>query len=162
MLSNISWSNYIVVVVLVLASWYLLVGLRFYLKVLEDIAAGKRKLQIRGTAGKWNEVSDYDLRYLDSIEINSLELVPSASDTIFQEVDGLVKRLKNVLTDATQRKLVKQEFEDYLRLILKGYPLLRASPYRSAIDELIATECEKHGPVLLTQQEVGALWNEKN
>lgn len=162
MITNISWSNYIVVFVLTLVSWYLFTGLRFYLKVLKDIVAGKRKLQIRETTGKSDEESDYDVRYLDSIEIISFESVSAASYTIFDEVDALVKQLNNMLIEATQRKLVKQEFEDYMKLVLKEYPLLRESPYRWVVDELIVTECENHGPVLLTQQEVEVLWDEKS
>ncbi|MFV8344024.1 hypothetical protein [Flavobacterium sp. XS2P39] len=162
MFTNISWSNYIVVFVLTLVSWYLFTGLRFYFNVLKDIVAGKRKLQIREATGKSDEESDYDVRYLDSIEIISFESVSAASGTIFEEVDALVKQLNNVLIEATQRKLAKQEFEDYMKLVLKKYPLLKESPYRWVVDELIVIECENHGPVFLTQQEVEVLWDEKS
>ncbi|MFV5692897.1 hypothetical protein ACM55K_12795 [Flavobacterium sp. LT1R49] len=160
MFTNISWGNYTVVVVLLLASWYLFVGLRFYFAEIKGIVTGKRKLQFRGARGEFDAASDPDLRYLD-FEINTEESESAASDTIFQEVDGLVKQLKNVISDAIQRKLIKQEFEDDMRLALAAYPLLRDSPYRSSVDELIVTECERQGAVLLTQQEVRALWNEK-
>jgi hypothetical protein len=148
--------NYTVVVVLLVASWYLLVGLRFYREELKDVMTRKRKLQFRGSNGESNEEPDPDLRYLN-FEINTSE--SAVSDSIFQEVDGLVKQLKNVITDAIQRKLIKQEFEDHMRLALAAYPLLRDSPYRSSVDELIVSECEKQGAVLLTQQEVKALWD---
>jgi len=75
---------------------------------------------------------------------------------------SITKRLKNVISDATQKKLVKQEFEDSMRSALLAYPLLRDSPYRSSVDELIVSECEKQGSILLTQQEVEALWDEKS
>lgn len=159
MFTNISWGNYIVVVVLLLASWYLFVGLRFYFDDIKEIATGKRKLQFRRLGNTNYQEPQSELNYLD-FEINTSESV--ASDTIFQEVDGLVKQLKNVITDATQRKLIKQEFQDYMRLTLTAYPLLRNSPYRSSVDELIVSECEKQGAILLSQQEVEALWDEKS
>ncbi|MFV8324935.1 hypothetical protein [Flavobacterium sp. ZS1P14] len=158
MFTNISWSNYLVVVVPLLVSWYLFVGLRFYPEELKDIMTRKRKLQFRGAGEESYSASDDDLRYLD-LEIIASE--SAASDTIFHEVDGLVKQLKNVIIDASQRKLTKQEFKDYMQLILAAYPLLRDSPYRSSVDELIVSECKKRGEVLLTQQEVALLWNEK-
>lgn len=159
MFTNISWGNYIVVVVLLLAGWYLFVGLRFYFDDIKEIVTGKRKLQFRRLGNTNYQEPQSELNYLD-FEINTSESV--ASDTIFKEVDGLVKQLKNVITDATQRKLIKQEFQDYMRLTLTAYPLLRNSPYRSSVDELIVSECEKQGAILLSQQEVEALWDEKS
>ena len=161
MFTNISWGNYIVVVVLLLASWYLFIGLRFYFDDIKEIVTGKRKLQFH-RLGKTNyQEPQSELNYLD-FEITTSESEPAGSDTIFQEVDGLVKRLKNVITDATQRKLIKQEFQDYMRLALTAYPLLRDSPYRSSISELIVSECDKLESIHLTQQEVEALWDEKS
>lgn len=159
MFTNISWNNYIVIVVLLLVSWYLFVGLRFYPEELKDIVSRKRKPKFRETSGESDEETDDDLRHLD-FEIIVSE--SAESETIFHEVDGLVKRLKNVFTEATERKMIKRDFEDYMRLVLQEYPLLKDSPYRSSVDELIVSECEKHGSVLLTQPEVEVLWNEKN
>lgn len=161
MFTNISWGNYIVVVVLLLASWYLFVGLRFYFDDIKEIVTGKRKLQFRRLGHPNYQEPQSELNYLD-FEITTSESEPAGSDTIFQEVDGLVKRLKNVITDATQRKLIKQEFQDNMRLALTAYPLLRDSPYRSSVDELIVSECEKQGSILLSLQEVEALWDEKS
>jgi hypothetical protein len=161
MFTNISWGNYIIVVVLLLASWYLFIGLRFYFDDIKEIVTGKRKLQFRGTSGGLNAASDNDLSDLD-FEITTSKSESAASDTIFQEVDGLVKRLKYVITEAIQRKLGKQEFEEYMRKVLAAYPLLRDSPYRSSVDELIVSEYEKQGSILLTQQEVNGLWDEKS
>jgi hypothetical protein len=161
MFTNISWGNYIVVVVLLLASWYLFIGLRFYFDDIKEIVTGKRKFEFRRIGNTNYQEPQSELNYLD-FEITSSESEPAGSDTIFQEVDGLVKRLKNVITDATQRKLIKQEFQDYMRLALAAYPLLRDSPYRSSVDELIVSECEKQGAILLSQQEVEALWDEKS
>lgn len=163
MLTNISWNQYILVVVLLLVSWYLLVGLRFYKEALQARVTGKRKLRFHRGSEDSNTESKEELDPdggHQGMEINTAESQSDLSDAIFSEIDGLVKRLKNVITDAKQRKLDKQEFEDYMRLILKNYPLLRDSPYRSAVDELIVSECEKIGSFLLTQKEVEGFWVE--
>jgi len=161
MFTTISWSNYGIVIGGLLLVWYLFVGLRFYREEIKEIVEGKRKLQFRGAIGESNAQSDNDPRHLD-FESTTSGAETAASNTIFQEVDGLVKQLKNVITDATQKKLIKQEFEDSMRSALFAYPLLRDSPYRSSVDELIVSECEKQGSILLTQQEVEALWDEKS
>jgi hypothetical protein len=160
MLTGISWNNYIIVVVLLSIVWYLFVGLRYYFEDIKEFVTGKRKLQFRGVAGKSISKSDYNFDYQKSDEILNTPVEFETVDTVFNEVEDLTARLKNAITDATQKKLSKQEFEDYLRFILKEYPSLRDSPFRPSLNELIVSECEKQESVLLTLQEVEALWNE--
>lgn len=150
MLSGISWNNYIVVVVLLSISWYLFVGLRYYFEEIKDLVTGKRKLRFRGLGGK-------SIPKLDEILNTPVEF--ETVDPVFNEVEDLTARLKNAITDATQKKLVKSEFEDRLRFILKEQPLLGNSTFRPSINELIVSECEKQESVLLTHQEVDTLWD---
>lgn len=160
MLTGISWNNYIVVVVLLSIVWYLFVGLRYYFDDIKDFVTGKRKLQFRFLERKLIPKSNYDLDYQKSDEILNTQVEFETVDTVFNEVEDLTARLKNAITDATQKKFIKKDFEDHLRFILKEHPLLENSPFCSSISELIVSECEKQESVLLTLQEVEALWNE--
>lgn len=159
MFTNISWGNYIVVVVLLLASWYLFVGLRFYFDDIKEIVTGKRKLQFHRLGNTNYQEPQSELHYQDS----SQGILPEATfeefDTTFQDVDALVERLKNFIADAAKRKLDKQEFIDYLRLVLTEYPNVKNSPFSSSVSELIVSECDKLKSVTLTQTEAEALWN---
>lgn len=159
MLTGISWNNYIVVVVLLSIVWYLFVGLRYYFDDIKDLVSGKRKLQFRGLARKSIPKSDYDFDYQKSNEILNAPVEFETVDPVFKEVEELTASLKKAITDATQKKLVKRDFEDHLRFILKEHPLLGNSPLRPSINELIVSECEKQESVLLTHQEVDALWD---
>ena len=162
MFTNISWGNYIVVVVLLLASWYLFVGLRFYFDDIKGIVTGKRKLQFH-RLGKTNyQEPQSELNYQDSPEVTSTQSSFGEFDTTFQDVDALVERLKNVIADAAKKKLHKQEFLDYIKLILKEYPSVKDSPFRSSVSELIVSECNKTESITLTQEEAERLWNEKD
>lgn len=80
------------------------------------------------------------------------------SDDDFAEVEHLIERLKNVIADASQKKLIPQEFKQYLHLVLKEYPSVKSSPLRSSVNELIVSECEKYGAVTLREEEVDMLW----
>lgn len=157
MFTNISWGNYIVVVTLLVGSWYLFVGLRFYLSEIKEIATGKWKFQFRSYLESPSNISDQESAETSSSPSNLTE-----SDQTFQDVDHLVERLKNVVADAGQRKLVQQEFIDYLGLVLREYPSVKKSPFRSSVSELIVSECDKLESIHLTQQEAEALWNEKS
>ena len=158
MLSGISWNNYIVVVVLLSMVWYLFVGFRYYFEEIKDLISGKRKFQFRGLIGSSIPKKDYDFDYQKSDEILNTQVEFEIVDTDFNEVEDLVTKLKNAIIDATQKKLVKKEFEDHIRLILKECPALGNSPFRFSLNELIISECEKQESVLLTPQEVDALW----
>ncbi|OXA73752.1 hypothetical protein B0A67_03515 [Flavobacterium aquidurense] len=161
MFINISWGNYIVVVILLLASWYLFVGFRFYFDDLKEVISGKRKFQFR-------RLGDPDYGVFQSEENHQQTPDPIASqprfgefDTTFQDVDALVARLKSFIADAAKRKLVKQEFLDYIQLIFKEYPSVKDSAFRSSVSELIVTECKTLDSISVTQAEAEGLWNEK-
>lgn len=159
MLTNISWGNYIVVMVLLLASWYLFIGLRFYFDDLKEILTRKRKLQFRGL-----ENSNYQYPKSELNKQDSEVAVPSGVsfgefDTTFGEVDALIERLKSFITEASKRKLDQQEFRNYIRLVLREYPSIKKSPFSSSMSELIVSECNKLEFISLTQVEAEALWD---
>lgn len=159
MFTNISWSNYIVVVVLLTASWYLFVGLRFYFNDIKEITAGKRKLQFPGLSKVQyqefpSQLNEQDLPKSTSSESPSVEF-----DTTFDDVDILVEQLNNSIADAAQKKLLKAEFIISLKSLMKEYPSIKNSPFSSSVSELIVSECEKLQYTILNQKEAEALWN---
>jgi hypothetical protein len=161
MFTNISWGNYIVVVILLLASWYLFVGFRFYFDDLKEVISGKRKLQFRRLGDPDYGDFQSEENYQDTPEPNSSQPTFGELDTTFQDVDALVARLKSFIADAAKRKLLKQEFLDYIQLIFKEYPSVKDSAFRSSVSELIVTECKTLDSISVTQAEAEGLWNEK-
>ena len=157
MLTNISWANYTLVVILLVASWYLFVGLRFYFAELKNLATGKKMFQFQS----FPQVQS-NLDYQEAPEGIPSALNAAETDQTFQDVEQLVERLKNVVADAAQRKLPKKEFAYYIRLVLTEYPSVKNSPFRSSVSEFMVSECDKLESLHLTQQEAEALWDEKN
>ncbi|WP_423147804.1 hypothetical protein [Rubrolithibacter danxiaensis] len=157
MFTNITWTNYFIVIILLLTIYYLFVGIWFYYQDLKNLV-DKRKLQVTPDLNK--PLSCYSnntkLDQSESFE-NSVQ---STEDNPFQEVEHLVSRLKEAVKDASDKKALKQEFSQYLYLILKEYPALKISPFQSAINELITSECAKYGSIILSEDEVVKLWNE--
>ncbi|PTS98416.1 hypothetical protein DBR27_14440 [Flavobacterium sp. HMWF030] len=158
MFTNISWGNYIVVIILLLASWYLFVGFRFYFDDLKEIISGKRKLQFRGFENSNYQDPQSELKYQESPEAISDQNSLGEFDTTFQDVDALVGRLKSFIADAAKKKLVKKEFTYYLQLLLREFPSVKNSPFNSSVSELIVSECDKLESITLTQKEAEALW----
>ena len=158
MFTNISWSDYIIAVAILLTVYYLFVGMRYYSADLKDLLSGKRKLKFwaalppdTGEEGTYPAEENYQ---------NEATAFETTTDDEFAEVEHLIERLKNVITEASQKKLIPQEFRQYLHLVLKEYPSIKSSPLRSSVNELIVSECEKHGAVTLSEDEVDMLWKD--
>ncbi len=154
MLTNISWANYILVVGLLTASWYLFVGFRFYFAELKDFVTGKKKFSIRSFPQVQSNAD-----YLETPNVIPSSLNETQTDQAFQDVEDLVEKLKNLTGDALQRKLPKKEFMYYLSLVLNEFPTVKNSPFRSSICELVVSECDKLELIHVTQQEVHVLWD---
>ncbi|MFE3872223.1 hypothetical protein ACFX5F_13420 [Flavobacterium sp. ZS1P70] len=154
MLTNISWADYTLVVVLLAASWYLFVGLRFYFAELKDLATGKKKFPIRSFPQVQSNADNLETPNAIPSSLNETH-----TDQAFQDVEDLVEKLKNLVADALQRKLPKKEFMYYLSMVLNEFQTVKNSPFRSSICELIVSECDKIERIHLTQQEVDVLWD---
>ncbi|WP_423147042.1 hypothetical protein [Rubrolithibacter danxiaensis] len=158
MFTNITWTNYIVVIILLLVIYYLFVGIRFYYQDLKNII-DKRTPQVDP------EVDHRSFAYPNTVNAQPRVLpldsaAPNSEDDPFQEVEHLVCRLKDAAKEASDKKALKEEFAQYLRLILKEYPELKTSPFQSAIIELITSECAKYGSITLSEDEVVMLWSD--
>lgn len=161
MFTNISWTNYIIVVVLLLAVWYIIIGLRFYFRDLQNILSGKTKLAFRGvpreySSNKSEEISNSDISEFDHT------FLPNEKETgnLFQVAEELTSKLKVAISDAASKNYNKEEFTFLLQLTLKEYPKLKGSAFQVAINNLIASECDKHSFIRLSAVELGMLWNE--
>jgi len=156
MLKNISWSDYIIAVAILLAIYYLFVGVRYFSGEIKDLLSGKHKLKLRTALSDSNSVYDPG----DEPSQQETGGFEKTTDDEFTEVEHLIERLKAVVADASRRKLIPQEFKQYLSMVLKEYPSVRYSPIRSSVNELIISECQKYGAVTLKEDEVELLWKE--
>ena len=164
MFTNISWANYLVVVTLLLAAYYLIVGLRFYSRELQHLLTDRRKPAIYPIQKEVPATADNDhpaaFQEEDPDHLVS-EISPvQVADETFREVEQLAGHLKEALAGAAGKRYGKGEFILLLQPVLKEYPTLKDAPFRSAIHELIISACEKYGSIALSKEEVELLWNE--
>jgi hypothetical protein len=144
-------------VVILLAIYYLFVGIRYYSRDIKDLLSGKRKLNLKTAIS--NNLNREDLRYEEDSRPADASF-GETTDEEFAEVEHLIERLKALIADASGRKMIPQEFKQYLSLVLKEYPSVRSSSLRSSVNELIVSECQKYGAVTLTEEEVDLLWKD--
>ena len=157
MFTNISWTGYLTVVAILLAIYYLYVGVRYFSADLKGLFSERRQLKFKAKISGSTKPKDLPVPGENELETSSFE---ETTDDEFSELEHLIERLKAVIADASRRKLIPQEFKQYLRLVLKEYPTIRYSSLRLSISELIISECEKYGAVALKEAEVELLWKE--
>lgn len=157
MFSSTSWTDYTIVVLLLLAIYYLTVGIRFYFQELKSLT-GKTKAQMHPA----NDVPDNNAENEQVLSklAQDQNCITETADEAFQQIEHLMERMKAAIEEASRKKHIKEEFSLYLQLILNEYPELKKSPFRSTISELIISECARHGSIALSEDEVVKLWNE--
>ena len=140
---------------------YIIIDLKFYFHDLRNIFTGKIKFTLKGAFKTYSfkrrkqtinsELPDFDEKPLLDMEEN---------DNLFKVVDELISKLKSAISDAVSKKYNKPEFIFLLQLTLKEYSILKRSPFQVAVNDLIASECEKFGFIRLSAVELMELWNE--
>ncbi len=155
MFSQISWTDYLLAVTILLAIYYLFVGIRYFSGDLKALLSGKRKHILKTSGFPRNEPFQNTASEDNPVTSNE------EADDEFAEVEYLIEKVKTVVTEALGKQLVKEEFKHYLRLVLKDYPNVKTSGLRPSVNELIVSECEKQGIVAFNEEEVDALWSEE-
>lgn len=158
MLTNISWTDYIIAVVLLLTAYYFFVGMRYFSNDLKDLVSGNRKLNFK--AAQPHDSGDENILSSEENYPEESPALETTTDDNFSEVEQLIERLKSVIADTSGKKLIPQEFKQYLHQVFQEYPNIKNSPLRFSINELVASECEKYGAVTLSEDEVEQLWKD--
>ncbi len=165
MFSSISWTEYLAIIAFLLIVYYLLVGVKFYSLELLSIVKGKRVLAIPSNTS----VKDERQESSNHFQNNQPELFPfnqryapqtEENDDTFEKVETLTTRLKEVIANAASTNSRKDEFILSLQALLKNYHFLKGSPFLIAINNLIASECDKHGIIHLNADERVMLWSQ--
>ncbi|OXA78632.1 hypothetical protein B0A65_12940 [Flavobacterium frigidimaris] len=149
MLSNISWSNYAVTVVVLLIFWYLFLMFKFYSGSLKELLNGRRKLYFFKTKSKTenNQIKDLFSEFKEPF------------DTL-EDARELAARLEKAVVESRQTHISGEVFKNYIKCILEEYPYVKNSSLREKINSLLVSECEKHPQLTLTYPEMDELWDE--
>lgn len=154
MFTGISWTDYMVAVAIGLTLYYCYVAFRYYSEELKDLLSGKSKLNLRTL------LSENILSEEPGSHPSGSGSFSQTGDDDFAEVEELITKIKDSVALTSKKKYVIHEFKHFLRLIFREHPNIKDSPFRSSINELVVSECEKYGTVALSEEEVDRLWLE--
>ena len=164
MFNQISWAIYLKVVCVLLVIYYLVVAIKFFSKELSSFFAPGSALS-RNNLSKEREINQKehvsgDQSYPDLLQSdNTCTATEQAVDDTFLQVEKLAATLKEVVEDAASNSMIKEELMLSLQFVLKKYHHLKGSPFLIAINNLIASECDKYNLPQLNAEELAMLWN---
>lgn len=136
MFSLISWSQYCIVVAIVVVLYFMVIGFLYYKK---DIV----KLFGRGE----NRES-----FAFSLVSNTTKTDPIAA------VHELVSSLGELMRDATDKKQAQPELFYAMKQLVKNYPMINGSDFVNKINTYIQEELERYGTHTLSDEELVQLW----
>ena len=148
MFTNISWGSYLTAAGIAIIFWYLIILLKFHSSDLKKILSGEKKLQI-----PFLKKTSKNLQEIKSIS----DSFPKSFDTL-EDAENLSQRIKEAVKESAEKRLTKQQFQNYLRMLLDEYPYVKISSLRENINQLMVFESQKHPTLLLTLSEVDSLW----
>lgn len=167
MFTQISWSNYIETLLVLLIIYYIVIGFKFYTQEIKILLSGNQKLPKPKASpdsdleDEHNQISSFQ-NVQSELFSSSKRFMPSEQDTdeTFEQVQELTARIKHVIAEAITKNLIKEEFILSLQILIRKYQFLKGSPFMVAINNLIVSECEKLGYLILDAEERVMLWNE--
>ena len=148
MFTNISWGSYLTAAGIAIIFWYLIILLKFHSSDLKKILSGEKKLQI-----PFLKKTSKNLQEIKSIS----DSFPKSFDTL-EDAENLSQRIKEAVKESAEKQLTKQQFQNYLRMLLDEYPYVKVSSLRENINQQMVFESQKYPNLLLTLSEADSLW----
>jgi len=147
MLSNISWSQYLVVIAVLTVLWYVYVFFRFY--------AGNLKLKRQGLEKHTSDSVTHNDDTFQDEEISYESIEPGNE---FIQVEALIEELRTHIEEDSKTTIINTNLAEDLKKIIGKYPAIKGTPYQSAINDLILAECARYGTDTIEDDEVEGLW----
>jgi hypothetical protein len=148
MFTNISWGSYLTAAGIAVIFWYLIILLKFHSRDLKKILSGEKNLQI-----PFLKKTSKNSQEIKSIS----DLFPKSFDTL-QDAEKLSQRIKDAAKECSEKNLSKQQFQNYLRMLLDEYPYVKISSLRENINQIMVSESQLYPNLLLSLSEADSLW----
>lgn len=150
MLSKISWSEYFYAVALILVVYYAYVFLRYYAGDVQHNLSRKKS---------YTQELEEEEPIVDVIDQDEPTEVQEAEDNNFDQIESLIEQIKIRIEADSKTVIYNENFGLELQQVIQSFPALKYTPYKSAINELILTECSKYGITKLDEEDIAKFWD---
>jgi hypothetical protein len=146
MLKGISWTDYWIFILVTLAAYYITIGCLYYLTEIKHALSGKSNLLLPLHSSK------------KVVAIKNQVINTELEDDLHPLVKECMDQIKNVLKEAVENNLVKQEIIYSLQQLTNKYSVIKNSLFKSFINDYILIECDNYCSIHLDKEEVRKIW----
>jgi hypothetical protein len=148
MFTNISWGSYLAAVVTSMVIWYAAVLIKFYSGNLKKILSGETKIRLPFFK---NTKEEHAVQ-------NTIKSSFSSSFETLEDAEQLSIRIEQASAESAEKGFSKEQFQNYLSMLLDEYPYVKISSLRENINKLMVSESNKYPQLQLTLSEADSLW----
>jgi len=148
MFTNISWGSFLTAVVVVTAIWYSAVIIKCYSRELKKILSGETKIMLPFFN---NTKKEHTVR-------NTIKSSFSGSFETLEDAEQLSIRIEQAAAESAEKGLSKEQFQNYVSMLLEEYPYVKISSLKENINKLMVSESNKYPQLQLTLSEADSLW----
>lgn len=157
MLVGITWGEYFTAMGILTVIYYAYIGIRYFPLEFKRLLSGR---PIEDDLSPSFDQQPYVAVLDEEAEMDDEESDIDDVDDEFADVEELIGSLTVAIAKASKKKMIVAEFKQSIRGLLRSQPNLKASPFRSSLNELIVSECGKHGVFTPNEQEIDVLWED--
>lgn len=133
--NGISWGTYLLVMVILVAIYYIIIGVLYYKKEFRSLISGKDK-----SSGANEKVEE------------------EQGDSLFDELEEVVLDIRSNILEQAGKNVGKADLLDRLKERLNNYGGLRNPAFRVAVNNFIIKHAEEICGVLYSEEELEAAW----
>lgn len=145
MLKNISWTNYLIFMLIVLIGYYITICLKYYKAEIRNIISGRYNI--------FSKIKSRNKKVFGVRTQNKLD-----EHDLFPLINQFADEIKNLLEQAAKNNFIKQEVIYSLQQLAKKYFQVKASPFQPFITNYILVESSNYSSIHLSEEDLNTLW----
>lgn len=150
MLKNISWTSYLIFMLIALIGYYITICLKYYKAEIRDIVSGRSNLFSKIKSGNQKAFAARSQIKLPNEQTDEHDLFPL--------INQFSEDIKILLAQAAANNLIKQEVIYALQQLGKKYFQIKATPFQSFITNYILVESSNYSSIHLSEEDLNTLW----
>ena len=157
MFTQISWATYIETVVYSIIVYYVFILYKYYRHDLSGMLKGRQRPPLAKAAfTQANQQSTFPRGNTGS----NIDFMPKEgqNDGRSPAVQALIDEIQAFTIEAGNNDFEREPILLSLQHLVSKYPLIKSSPHKKSIQELIAQQCAANCSVHLSEEELDGLW----
>lgn len=150
MLKNISWSSYLIFMLIVLIIYYIIICLKYYKSEIKDILSGRSNM--------FSKLKSGNAKIFAARNQNRLHHDQSHERDLFSVVNQLTEEINDSLKQAAANNLIKEELIYSLQQLAKKYFQIKGTPFQSFISNYVLVESANYSSIHLSEEDLNTMW----